>query len=247
MMKLAASLTLVLALASRAHAETADELVKKAKAHFDVQEYAEAEAELKQAYKLDPRPQILYALAQAQRMAGACDRAIVSYQNFLRTNPPPDQAKLAQDNITRCSKLEPKPEPKPVLKPEPKPEPGPESRPQAPPPPAPHGVTWTHNWAGHALVLGGLVAAGGGTYFALQGQHTIDSINSATFYDDYLARAKDASNAKSERTFGLVGAGVGGALVVAGIVTYIVRSPGKESSPTVAIGPHGELGVAWGF
>jgi len=226
----------VVAFASRAHAETADELVKKAKAHFDVQEYTAAEAELKEAYKLDPKPQILYALAQAQRMANECDRAIVSYQNFLRTNPPDDQAKLAQDNIDRC-KAEPKPTPKPD---EPR-------QPAPPPPPAVHGVTWSHNWAGHALVIGGALAAGAGTYFALQGQSKIDSINSAMFYDEYLARSKDASSAKSERTLGLVTAGVGGALIVAGIVTYIVRSPSKESSPTVSIGPHGELGVAWGF
>lgn len=226
---------LLLAFASRAHAETADELVKKAKAHFDVQEYAEAEAELKQAYKLDPKPQILYALAQAQRMAGACDRAIVSYQNFLRTSPPADQAKLAQDNIDTC-KAEPKPEPKPEPQPPPKPV----------PPPAVHGVTWSHDWAGHLLVIGGAIAAGAGTYLALQGQSKIDSINSAMFYDDYLARAKDANSAKSERTLGLVTAGVGGALIIGGIITYVVRSPGKES-PTLAIGPRGEFGVAWGF
>jgi tetratricopeptide (TPR) repeat protein len=223
------ALALVVAFASRAHAETADELVKKAKAHFDVQEYTAAEADLKAAYKLDAKPQILYALAQAQRMAGECDRAIVSYQNFLRTSPPEDQAKLAQDNIDRC-KAEPKLEPK--LAP--------------PPPPVAHGVTWSHNWAGHVLVIGGAVAAGAGTYFALQGQSKIDSINSAMFYDDYLARAKDADSAKSERTLGIVTAGVGGALIVAGIVTYIVRSPSEEA-PTVSIGPHGELGVAWGF
>ena len=230
---------LVVAFASRAHAETADELVKKAKAHFDVQEYAAAEAELKDAYKLDPKPQILYALAQAQRMANECDRAIVSYQNFLRTSPPDDQAKLAQDNIDRCkAELKAKPEPKPEA---------PHQLPPPPPPPVAHGVTWSHNWAGHALVIGGALAEGAGTYFALQGQSKIDNINSAMFYDDYLARAKDASSAKSERTLGIVTAGVGGALIIAGIVTYIVRSPSKESSPTVSIGPHGELGVAWGF
>ncbi len=223
-------------------------MLKKAKAAFDIGEYTEAEAILKDAYKLDPQPKILYALAQAQRMAGECDRAAITFQNFLRTNPPADQAKLAQDNLTRCTpKPEPKPEPKVEPKPEPKPEPPrPAPLPPPPPPPAPHGVRWTSNWAGHLLVLGGVGLAAGGSYFALHAQQTIDSLNSAQYYDDFVARQKQAASAQTDRTLGLAAAGLGGALIVAGIVTYVVRSPGKEA-PVVSIGPRGEVGVAWGF
>src|SRR5437868_3557645 len=77
-------------------------LLKRAKSHFDLQEYAAAEADLKEAYSLDPQPAILYALAQAQRMNNECDKAIVSYRNYVRTNPSAEQVKLAEDNIARC-------------------------------------------------------------------------------------------------------------------------------------------------
>src|SRR6476660_9887663 len=100
-----AIIALVIAVASPAFAQKsrANELVKQAKTHFEVQEYAEAEAELKEAYKIDPRPEIMYALAQAQRMNGECDKAIISYKNFLRSNPAETQRKLAEDNIATCS------------------------------------------------------------------------------------------------------------------------------------------------
>src|SRR5258706_7388756 len=124
-MRTALTIALVL-VSSHAHAQkpSATELVKSAKAHFDLQEYAEAEAELKEAYRLDPKPEVLYALAQAQRMAGECDKAIVSYRNYLRTNPRADLAKLAQDNIDHCLAA-PKPEPKPPPSPTPPPTPSP--------------------------------------------------------------------------------------------------------------------------
>ncbi|HSD87675.1 MAG TPA: hypothetical protein VLB44_09170 [Kofleriaceae bacterium] len=264
-MRLSAALIVALGLAAAGEARadkksSADAHVKAAKAHFDLQEYAEAAAELKEAYRIDPRPAILYALAQAQRMAGDCDKAVTTYRNFLRTHPPADQAKLAEDNIATCTtKPEPTPEPKPEPKPEPQPEPKPdrtsEAPPPPPPPPPPHetpvardGVPWTHNWAGHLFLAGGVAALAAGTYIALDAQSTIDGIDSATFYDDFLMRAKDADHAKRMRTTGLATAGVGGALIVTGIALYWLRAPsGDDARPVVSMSPRGELFMTWGF
>src|SRR5512135_754586 len=79
----------------------------QAKAHadegtrwFNVQEYAKAAAEYEQAYLIDARPAYLYAKAQAERLGGDCEKAIRSYNSYLRTNP--TDPSLAQANIDRC-------------------------------------------------------------------------------------------------------------------------------------------------
>jgi tetratricopeptide (TPR) repeat protein len=249
------SLVTCAVVAALSRSATADpstsDLLKSARQHFDLQEYAQAEADLKEAYRLEPKPDILYALAQAQRMNGECDKAIVSYQNYLRSNPRADQAKLATENIERCkAELAAKPTPTPSPEPKPTPAPTPPPKP-APTPAAPAthtvGVAWSANLAGHVLVGGGLVAAVGGTLLALHGQHAIDDINSAMFYDDFVTRSKAASTANTERIAGIATAGLGGALIVTGIAIYWLRSPHQEASPTIAIGPHGELVAGWSF
>lgn len=50
---------------------------------YKVQDWATATIELKLAYELDPRKEYLFALGQAQRFAGDCDAAIISYRTFL--------------------------------------------------------------------------------------------------------------------------------------------------------------------
>jgi hypothetical protein len=95
-------------------------------------------------------------------------------------------------------------------------------------------------------VIGGLAAGVAGGYLAVSAQHTIDNIDAATFYDDFVARSKEASSAKTKRLVGFGIAGAGAALVISGIITYVVRSP-KTETVQVSIGPRGELGVAWAF
>jgi tetratricopeptide (TPR) repeat protein len=70
---------------------------------FDLQRYDEAIAEFKLGYEDDPRPDFLYAIAQAERAAGRCAPAIEAYKAYLRSNPAARQIKLAQFNIERCA------------------------------------------------------------------------------------------------------------------------------------------------
>jgi hypothetical protein len=69
---------------------------------YNVQSYEEAIVEFKAGYQLDPRPQFLYALGQAQRMNHQCKAAIVSYEAFLRTAPAAKQEAAARDQIAAC-------------------------------------------------------------------------------------------------------------------------------------------------
>jgi len=229
------------ALAQKSQKPTAQAHLEAARKHFELQEFAAAERELKEAYRIDAKPEILYAIAQAQRKNGDCEHAITSYRNFLRTNPPRAQAKLAEDNVTSCQAeldqraAQPPPPLPPVAAP-----------PPAPPVAAvaPTGVPWTSNWAGHGLVVGGLIATAGGLWIVRDGQRKIADINNAMYYDDFIKRSQNAASAKTERTLGTVFAGAGAALIVTGIITYIVRSPQEQPPVAVIVGTRG-ASVAW--
>jgi hypothetical protein len=87
-------------------------LLPAAQAHLDrgVRHYGErrldeAVREFAAGYELDPRPEFLYALGQAHRARGDCDRATGYYHAFLRTAPPPAQAEKARVQLARCEQL----------------------------------------------------------------------------------------------------------------------------------------------
>jgi tetratricopeptide (TPR) repeat protein len=71
--------------------------------HYNVQEYEDAIAEFKVAYKIDPRPEFLFNLAQAERLSGRCKQAIVGYETFLRGGDVPVEfTRMARAHIERC-------------------------------------------------------------------------------------------------------------------------------------------------
>jgi tetratricopeptide (TPR) repeat protein len=231
-------------LAQKSQKPTAQKHLDTARRHFELQEFDAAERELKEAYRIDSKPEILYAIAQAQRKNGDCEHAITSYRNFLRSDPPRAQAKLAEDNVVSCqAELDRRAaEPPPV-------NPPPVIAPPAQPPPivvAPSGVPWTSNWAGHGLVIGGLIATAGGLWVVRDGQQKISSINDAIYYDDFVDRSQSAASAKTERTLGTVFAGAGVVLIATGIITYIVRAPGDEPRVSVSITAR-SASVAWAW
>src|SRR5690242_15602139 len=59
--------------------------------YYATQEYAKAIEEFKAGYQIEPRPQFLYALGQAQRLSGDCSHALDAYRAFLRSGPPGPQ------------------------------------------------------------------------------------------------------------------------------------------------------------
>jgi tetratricopeptide (TPR) repeat protein len=82
----------------------------EARAHYDrglalyaAKDYGAAIQELEAGYALDPRREFLFAEAQAQRLAGDCQRAVPLYQRFLTSEPSPLQASAAQVGLARCA------------------------------------------------------------------------------------------------------------------------------------------------
>src|SRR5512138_656716 len=98
-------LTVLALLCANADADTASDAAAHAEAGkkaFADGKYADAISEFREANKLAPDPKLLYAIAQAQRMAGDCTAAIASYEEFIKSNADAKLVEYSQANIARC-------------------------------------------------------------------------------------------------------------------------------------------------
>jgi len=235
---------LVLGAASVAVADDAADAAAHAatgKKAFADQRYPEAIAEFRAANALAPDPKLLYAIAQAQRLAGDCAGAIESYEAFIATKADPKLSEYSAENIKRCREdlanapppteptpVEPTPvEPTPVA---PTPEPAPVL---VPPGPGPGpidggGRPWYRDWIGDGLVVGGVVGIAVGTSFVISGRSSAQKANDATDYASFLAARDAASSALTRQRIGVGAAIVGAGLVVGGILHYKLGASGHE-------------------
>lgn len=77
-------------------AAEARNLFNEGNAHFAVGEFAQAADLYQQAYKLKQDPALLYNAAQAYRLAGQQEKALVLYKNYVQFYP--DAANVAEVN-----------------------------------------------------------------------------------------------------------------------------------------------------
>ena len=103
------ALGVVIVLAPRVAA--ADDL-KRGIELYKAGKYAEAATVLAKAYDSDGKPETLFALAQAERLAGDCKSAAPHYHKVLEQVSDLNVAKLVQQQLAQCEKDEPKTEPK---------------------------------------------------------------------------------------------------------------------------------------
>ena len=85
-----------------ANAERVDALLTQARRLRAEERYPEARALLDEAYRLDPRPSLLWARAQAARWAGDCPAAIVLYEQYMVAETPLAERHRARANVERC-------------------------------------------------------------------------------------------------------------------------------------------------
>jgi len=243
----------VVALLAAAPPASAETPAETAKAHadaggrlFDVQQYDKAAAEFEQAYLLDAQPMYLYALAQAQRLAGDCTKAVRSYQNLLRAQPGEKLEGLANANIERCKQ---ELEQHPPTSAEPA-----QNAAQPPASPAPAlTVTqstpspWYADGTGHALVGSGVAVAATGLIVYLVGEKTIKDHNAAPTYDEF--QAGDVDTAHLQQQLGVAALIVGGGLIIGGIVHYVLhaRTPEQQTVAASISARHATLAFGWSF
>jgi len=178
--------------------------------------YAEALDELKTAYALDPRPALLYGIAQLHVKLGMCAEAIAFYERFLASKPKPGPAGAARQAIEVCRSNPPPvpdlPKPVPVSKPPPKIVPAKprivQERIDRP---------WYTDAFGDVLVSGGLVAGAAGGWMYLTALRKLDDTDQSTSYSQH---ADLVEQARTDRTYALVLGGAGAGLVIAGMLRY---------------------------
>jgi tetratricopeptide (TPR) repeat protein len=203
---------LLLACARLAAAAPADDLRASGLRAYAVGRYDQAIEAFQQAYQLDPTPDLLYALAQAQRMKGDCKAAATSYRAYLRTGPSERSAAPARQNLERCEQELAKPAP-----------PQPTVEVMTPPPsePAVPPRRWQSDRAAAVLMgLGGAAVVAGSVSWGV-GEAGAQSLAAASSYDQFAARAGDADAYDRERIGGIVSVAVGGVLAVVAVGRWV--------------------------
>ncbi len=223
----------VLLLATAARAETPDELLKRGLALYKDGKYAEAVVVLKQAYDADPKPEVLFPLAQAERLAGNCTAAAEHYKKILEQIGDINTAKLVRQSLELCEPPTPTPGPAPKCEPTTK---APES---GPPKTVVREVGHTDRVAviaagGGALALGAAV----GLYFAASStRDAADRAGSLASHDTLADRAD------SERNAMIVTASIGAAALGFATFRFLTHTDARRTD--VAVVPTSRGGAVW--
>jgi tetratricopeptide (TPR) repeat protein len=191
--------------------------------------YDQAIDELRAGLALDPQPELLYALGQAERKSGHCERALEHYQACMALLKNATAVAAVRVQIERC-RLEQKEAP-PVAPRAPAEAPPPPSTvvspPREAPPPReaeravlPETPASSPHWLRDPLagVLAGLGVAGLAAGGALVGVARVEADRATDSYQQFA----DARNATALWTGGVVTLSVGGALLAAGVVRWAV-------------------------
>jgi hypothetical protein len=219
----------VIALAAprAARADAAGDLVKLGIEQYKAGKYAEAKVTLGKAHDLDGKPETLFALAQAERLAGDCVSAVAHYKKVIERVSSLEVAKLVQQNLQLCEKDLPPP---PPVKADP--------APQSPEPVEPTIVTKTvvrevprTDRLAAGFCIGGGVVLGMSGGLLLAAASNRDAADRAGSLQDHDALA---DRANLEQKVGLIGAGVGAAMIGVAVVRWMTA---KETTTDVAITP----------
>src|SRR5690606_1942076 len=185
-------------------------------------------------------PEVLYALAQAERLSGDCPTAIALYRRFLASGPAERHAEVARDGLERCERalasrpLDARPARAPV-----RPAAAPATRAARAPVPRPTTApvegpapSRLRDPVGGVLLGAGLVGlAVGGALFAASSASVADA-DTAPTYDGYVHHM---DRAQSRRTWALVGLGAGTGLVAAAALRYLSLEPRGSTTATLTV------------
>lgn len=228
-------------------------LAPDAQAHLDAalvaynaKDWPTAIREFDLAYAIDPKPALLYATAQAHRFAGNCPVALTLYKKYLESAPNETQIEAARVGIATCNEPTPKPKPQPVTPP-PIVDPVKPAQtvaaaaPTSTEPPVQDTAPreggprpWYKDPLAGALTVSGVVGIGVGVSFLVMASSSKSRSETAEFRDDFTAALDEA---ESRNRIGGVALAAGSALVITGVVVYVLRAKGTSS--TIAGGTDG--------
>ncbi len=209
---------------------SADDNMKRGIELYKAGKYADAAAALAKAYDADGKPETLFALAQAERLAGDCKNAAPHYHKVLDQVSDLNVAKLVQAQLSQCEKDEPaKAEPAKV---EPKPEPAKDA-------PPPQIVTKTVVREVHrgdqlstSMFATGMLCLGGAAGLLVASLGSQSAADAATTQPDYN---RFSSRASTEGVAAIVTAAAGATLITFATVRWL--RAGNRAKADVAIVP----------
>ena len=216
--------------------------LREAQQAFKDQDFDAAAAAVEAAYIIEPQSMLLYPWAQAERSRGNCAAAVELYQRFLDADPPEEAAAPARENMERCQEqldAEAAAEDEVVEdEPEDELEPAPALVTQDQPPKA---KAWYQDPVGGVLVGVGVAGVGAGA--ALLGL-AASKAGKAADRDSHTGYLDERDGATTLRNGGAIALSIGGALVVGGVVRYLlVAKKAKQAETAWQLAP--ELGRRW--
>lgn len=224
--------------------------LQEAQAAFKAEDFAAAAAAVEAAYIIEPNPILLYPWAQAERSRGNCAAAVELYQRFLDSEPPEAAATPARENMQRCQEqLEAEAAAQPeeetdvveeVIEEEPEPEP--EPPPVTPKDDEPKAKAWYADPVGGVLVGVGVVGVGVGA--GLMGAGA-SKAGKAADVDSHSAYLDARDQATGLRNGGAIALSIGGALIVGGVVRYVLVAKKAQGAKASAWQWSPELGRRW--
>jgi hypothetical protein len=223
--QLAASLALVAVLGTTALASpgAGARAYSEGKQKYAAGDYAGAAVDFRTAYAADPDPAYLFNLAQALRLAKACDDAALSYRTFLAEVPDAKNREQIEGylrDLDRCV-AEQKAGPS-------RPAPGPTEAPAVTAPTVDTAPQKRSKTVPIVLGVAGIIVLGAGAYFAHDANAAEDEYNRVCTepdcvwgpeHDAKLAELDDRG--KRSQTLGVSLLAVGGAAVIAGAVLWL--------------------------
>jgi tetratricopeptide (TPR) repeat protein len=224
-------LTVLAAVIAVARLAAADDL-KDGIELYKAGKYADAVTTLRRAYAAAPKPDTLFALAQAERLSGDCKTAATHYHQVIEQVSDLNVAKLVQQTLALCEKDEPRVD----VKSEPKSES--KAEPQVVTKTVVRDTSHTDPLTTSLFAVGTLgLGTAGGLYLAAAANR--NGADKARTLDDHTTLA---DRADTEQTAMFVAAGVGVALI--GVAVYRwTRSDAPKTDVAVVPSQHG--GTLW--
>lgn len=230
----------------------AKKLFDKGVAAFTKGDYAAAATALSESYAKEKDVETLFAWAQSERKQNHCSNAVELYNQLLAFDLPAENKTAIQGQISECKDILDKEKPvsdsrPPTSAPEQEKPAEPVAQAEAPPPPEPEagrrkpeagegGHAWWKDPLGDTLVIGGVVALGFGTVMMVSASSASSSKDTAGMYSVY---SDDVNTAHDRGLYGVIGLGVGGALVVGGIIRFATNKSSDHATVTGYVTPNG--------
>ncbi|MBZ0237188.1 MAG: hypothetical protein K8M05_32975 [Deltaproteobacteria bacterium] len=236
----------------------AEQLMADAMTRYEAADLGGALELLAQAYALEPRPDILFAMGRIHVERGECVEAIDAYRRFLTSKPGPNSTQIATDAIADCQRIlaasgTPVPDPPPDADGDAG---GDDTKPPAredhgPPPPTTRTRVrpWYTDTLGDGLVLGGTAAGVAAGLLYLSARSDVSRADEGGPGGVSLAEHdRLTERAETKQLWAGVAGAAGAALIIGGVVRYVTG----DRTETITVAPAataggGSVTLGWRF